>query len=198
MTRAKFEQILGEKCSPVLMGVKPANLVSFSRLGSEPLLSSLVREYAEKLLNTGIRMDMFCGCRGNYLLLVYTTKMLADCLGTEEACRILTDDGYPSDASLAQMLDILKGRFHQGGEFPHEIGLFLGYPPEDVEGFRRYKGAGCKFCGYWKVYGDVDKARRLFASYDRCKSYMSGQFRQGRSLMQALDLGNKEELRKCS
>ena len=197
MTRARFEEILGEKCSPVLMGVKPANLVSFSRSGSEPLLSSLVREYAEKLLDSGIRMEIFCGCRGNYLLLVYRPALLAGCLGTEEARRILKRDGYPAGASLPEMLEILKGRFRPGGEFPHEIGLFLGYPPEDVEGFCKYKGAGCKLCGYWKVYRDVDKARRLFASYDRCRSYMSGQFRQGRSLMQAVRLAKEEDLQQC-
>ncbi|NSK49776.1 DUF3793 domain-containing protein, partial [Blautia schinkii] len=31
MTCAKFESVIGYHCSPVLMGMKPANLVSFSK-----------------------------------------------------------------------------------------------------------------------------------------------------------------------
>ena len=51
--------------------------------------------------------------------------------------------------------------------FPHEIGLFLGYPPEDVEGFI-YRRSEAKFTGHWKVYGDVESAQRSFQRYRRC------------------------------
>lgn len=38
------------------------------------------------------------------------------------------------------MLDTLAGRIQNaGGEFPHEIGLFLGYPLGDVKGFIKHK-----------------------------------------------------------
>lgn len=47
------------------------------------------------------------------------------------------------------------------GEFPHEVGLFLGYPPEDVEGFIENKARSCKITGYWKVYSDEEKAKRF-------------------------------------
>ena len=57
----------------------------------------------------------------------------------------------------------------EGEEFPHEIGLFLGYPPEDVEGFCRYQGQNYKLCGRWKVYGDREAACRRFQRYDHCR-----------------------------
>ena len=53
-------------------------------------------------------------------------------------------------------------------EFPHEIGLFLGYPPEDVKGFMRDPLHGYKYIGCWKVYGDVERARKMFDRYTRC------------------------------
>ena len=34
----------------------------------------------------------------------------------------------------------LIGRLQENEGFPHEIGLFLGYPPEDVLGFIENKG----------------------------------------------------------
>ena len=47
-------------------------------------------------------------------------------------------------------------------EFPHEIGLFLSYPPEDVKGFIEHHAADFKYAGLWKVYGDEQRARDLF------------------------------------
>ena len=66
--------------------------------------------------------------------------------------------------------------------FPHEIGLFLGYPPEDVEGFRRNKGQNYKLCGWWKVYGDAEEAGAFFQRCDRCRAALCRQIRAGRSL----------------
>ncbi len=43
-------------------------------------------------------------------------------------------------------------------QFPHEIGLFLGYPPEDVCGYIRNKGKCQKCTGHWQVYGDENFA----------------------------------------
>lgn len=62
---------------------------------------------------------------------------------------------------LAALLRHLRRRLLWREGFPHEIGLFLGYPPEDVQGFLADPGGGrCKLCGHWKVYHDVEGARR--------------------------------------
>ena len=36
--------------------------------------------------------------------------------------------------------------------FPHEMGLLLGYPVEDVTGFMVHGGKNSLYSGYWKVY----------------------------------------------
>ena len=51
------------------------------------------------------------------------------------------------------------------GEFPHEVGLLLSYPPEDVKGFIDHRAGGFKCAGLWRVYGDEEKARSLFEKY---------------------------------
>ena len=48
----------------------------------------------------------------------------------------------------------------------------MGYPLEDVQGFIRNKGKNYLYSGYWKVYGDVEKAIQLFQSYDRARKQM--------------------------
>ena len=72
----------------------------------------------------------------------------------------------------ARKLSLRLRQFH---EFPHEIGLFLGYPPDDVEGFIENREKAFKCPGYWKVYGDEEKAKAQFhvisictACYCRC------------------------------
>ena len=66
------------------------------------------------------------------------------------------------------MLSHLKKRLSQSEGFPHEIGLFLGYPPEDVRGFIENETRNYKFTGYWKVYGDEERSRALFDKFERC------------------------------
>nr|WP_294678659.1 DUF3793 family protein [uncultured Blautia sp.] len=187
MTCAKFETAIGYHCSPVLMGMKPANLVSFSK-EKLPDLPELVSSYKEGLEQEGIHMNIICGCRKHYLLLLYRPDMLERFLAQDEAKELLIQDGYPENGILEEMLDHLKERFAERKEFPHEIGLFLGYPIEDVKGFRQYKGNDCKLCGYWKVYGDADRAREIFAGYDRCREFISAQIQQGYSILQVVGM----------
>ena len=59
------------------------------------------------------------------------------------------------------------------------MGIFLGYPLEDVEGFIRYEGKESRYTGYWKVSGDVTQAKQIFQAYDDAKEcavmeYMAG------------------------
>ena len=74
--------------------------------------------------------------------------------------------GYPLP-DLDVCLDYLCDRYRV--EFPHEIGLFLDYPPEDVRGFMEDRSAKSLAVGYWKVYGNVRKARRTFRRYRRAE-----------------------------
>ena len=62
------------------------------------------------------------------------------------------------------------------------IGLFLGYPPEDVCGFIENKADACKCVGCWKVYGDEDAAKKLFAKYKKCTDVYCTLFANGRSI----------------
>lgn len=55
----------------------------------------------------------------------------------------------------------------ESGEFPHEVGLFLSYPPEDVKGFIAHRANDFKCAGLWKVYGNEEKARSLFAKIQK-------------------------------
>ena len=110
MTCEKFESVIGYHCSPVLMGMKPANLVSFSK-ERMPELPEIISDYKEGLEREGIRMEIICGCRKHYLLLVYRPDMLQEYLAQDEARNLLLQDGYNIDGSLDEMIVRLKERF---------------------------------------------------------------------------------------
>ena len=158
----------------------------FQRENAE--LPEIISDYKEGLEREGIRMEIICGCRKHYLLLVYRPDMLQEYLAQDEARNLLLQDGYNIDGSLDEMIVRLKERFFHKTEFPHEIGLFLGYPIEDVKGFRKFGGSGCKMCGYWKVYDDVEQARRIFDSYDKCREFTAAQIRAGYSILQVVGM----------
>lgn len=101
---------------------------------------------------------------------------------------LLSYFGYSADSSAEEYLHRLGVRLSENGTFPHEIGVFLDYPLEDVIGFMENKGANYKLCGCWKVYGNANKARRTFANYDKCRNFLCNKLNQGVDLYQALKI----------
>ena len=92
---------------------------------------------------------------------------------------------HPPGGGPAAMLGHLRRRLEAGGGFPHEMGLFLGYPPEDVRGFWENGGRNYKYSGVWKVYSDdVEGARAAFRRYSRCRDAICKRLAGGISLVQ--------------
>lgn len=54
---------------------------------------------------------------------------------------------------------------------PHEIGIFLGYPLIDVAIFANCPDKKCLSVGYWKVYSNIDEAKKIFNRYDMARKY---------------------------
>ena len=178
----QLERTLAYHCAPALAGIKAANLIGLLR-AEHPGLHGELENYNRAFGCKGVRFEILCECRGRALVLVYRPALLQQALGSPLARQLLKQAGYPT-GELAQQLSELGSRLEAGrGAFPHEVGLFLGYPPEDVEAFQRYGGKGCKLCGHWKVYHDPEGARRCFARYDRCREALCSRLSQGSSLI---------------
>ena len=187
MSGACFEQILAGHCAPVLMGRKAANLVAVSK-EDEGALKRLLAHYGRILLSENIRMEVLCSCKTRYQILVYRPDLLQQYLMKGEAHRFLVAQGYPGNGSLKVYLEILKERYNKCQEFPHEIGLFLGYPLEDVIGFLHHGGKNFKLCRYWKVYGSPERAQEAFDTFDRCKEFVCEKLHDGYSIREILEM----------
>lgn len=162
------EDLIIRHCAPTLAGIKTGNLFTASYDSIEQL-DEEIRSMNARLRRKGLRIVRLRAKDNRALIYVYRPDKLADDLDRKDAKAILAQSGYPQDAESAEHLNMLSKRINECPEFPHEIGIFLGYPPEDVRGFIEYGGRRCKACGLWKVYGDVCSARKLFRKYHKCK-----------------------------
>ena len=176
------DNIIVENCSPTLAGIKTGNIFTIDRVHIKDLSEEL-RELNQCFIPKGLRAIPLRVTEKNVLLYIYRPDRLKADLSSEEAKEILQEKGYTCKSIESDIVHLIK-HICNDGCFPHEIGLFLGYPPIDVKGFMEDTRKGVKCVGYWKVYGDKEKAEKTFSSYRKCteiyKKYLSG----GRCLSQ--------------
>lgn len=181
-----MERYLIEHCSPTLASLKTANLFNYT-FCSEDELQNHLKTLASTLEPKGVSITILRKRAQSALVYVYREKKLRADLNHPNACKILRRNGY-TETSVDAALMHLKERFAScacSKEFPHEIGLFLGYPPADVAGYILNSGKNCKCCGCWKVYCNECEALKAFAKFAKCKEvYKSMFFRKGKTLHQ--------------
>ena len=173
------EEVLIRHCSPTLAGMKTGNMFT-AAFADETELREDLRAFNRRFAAKGLRIVPL-RCRENRALLyLYRPKKLADDLKRSAARDILKENGYPE--STGSCVSYLRRRLMSSGAFPHEVGLFLGYPPEDVSGFIKNGAHACKCVGCWRVYGDEAKAKRTFAKYKKCAAVYRAQWAAGKSM----------------
>lgn len=147
--------------APIIKGIKIANLIMVK---TEEICS-----IDKVLMGTGISYRTLKYDNKKIILYLYRKKELEKYIFSTDVRKFLKTYGHTGN-TIEEMLDTLSERIllHKNGktEFPHEIGIFLGYPLIDVKGFLENSGENFLYVGYWKVYHDVQGALRLFQRYD--------------------------------
>ena len=167
-----FERALVTHCAPTLAGHKCGSL--FTWVGGPGVDPSLCVAEADALLrHKGLRVRILKHASDRSLIYAYRPNRLRARLSDPAVRSFLRDKGY-SCASIADDLTHLAERVNSSPEFPHEIGVFLDYPLEDVIRFIEQRGSGYCCCGCWKAYSNEREARKRFALYDKChRIYLS-------------------------
>ena len=153
---------------------------------TERKITKIARE-AEKLVlltlrEKGVSVTLLRYENHRALVYVYREQKLLKELRKPGVAEFLQAQGY-SSLELEALLSRLRERLQTQEEFPHEIGLFLGYPLHDVVGFIENEGRNCCCVGCWKVYDCVCEAQKLFAKFQKCREVYTQQFRSGKSLL---------------
>ncbi|MBE6962510.1 MAG: DUF3793 family protein [Ruminococcaceae bacterium] len=180
-----FELTLAWHCAPSLVGIKAADMICWEPPARNT--AEFLQHYTESFARLGICLRILRPCGSRLLMLVFRPQRLEQCLSQPDVQTALAKEGYPAGQPIKTdaLLNHLCHRLAQD-EFPHEIGLFLGYPVADVEGFRIHKGHNCKLSGCWKVYGDADYARQMFERFLRCRQALTRRVEEGLRLDQIL------------
>ena len=177
-----FVEVLVRLASGVIAGAKPAAIFGLPlrayRAGcwrhlSRRQLDEVLCAYASVLPSYGVTLSVLYRTERRVFLLVWRPRQVDAVLAEPDARQILREAGYAgvtSEELVAELrrrlVDYYRGAQEADGrEFPHEIGVFLGYPACDVRGFMAGEEATC--VGPWHAYGDPESAQRRFRALER-------------------------------
>lgn len=154
---------IGFGVAPAIQSIKPSSLLTLTSRHNRLDLWMENQYYIADLFG----LQFFClrESTNSATLLFYKEENLKNHLQRDDIEHILKRKGY--SGSVSCQLEKLKENYTK--EFPHEIGLFLGIPFEDVRGFIVNNGKNYLLNGYWKVYDDVNYASNAFQQYDNAR-----------------------------
>ncbi len=155
---------LALQCAPLLTGIKISNLL----IVEKKKRAAVIRLFK----NTPISYYVLFESEDKITFFLYIESKLMEYLATKEVKEAMQFLGY-ENRTLAEIFEdvavMYAGYMTKQGEFPHELGLLLGYPAEDVMGFIKHQGKNFLYSGYWKVYGNLAQALEMFQQYNEAK-----------------------------
>ena len=175
-----FEKLIAYYCGPSLAGIKPANIASLNKSKTKNIKNE-ISKFNKQLNKKDIYIDTLCECSKRILVIVYRKSVLEKHLSKNESKVFLKKFGYPEKVNVEEYIDFLKKRL-TFEDFPHEIGIFLGYPVDDIYGYINNPSGKCLAVGEWKVYNDVENAKKLFCRYKNCRCGIIRRLEKGHSL----------------
>lgn len=154
---------------PVILGSKPSEILNISSKDSlKDEKISQIKNFFKNCIKISYK---FINIKDGSIRILFINKnCLEKILDNKKHINFLKFLGYPSYQNVDKYIDILVYKLHSN-EFPHEIGIFLGYPLKDVVGFMGY--GNYKFCETkgWKIYGDPKD------SYDTYNRFLEDKLR---------------------
>ena len=183
---------LALQCAPVISGIKISNLLTIP--------AKSLRELSVVLKKTELSFRILYPGRERLVILIYREAKLREYLAREEVMAFIYKCGYET-SNISKIFTVFVKRYMRYMElkqdFPHELGLFLGYPIEDVEGFIKENGKNYLYSGYWKVYKDTELKIRLFKDYERVQTEIVRLLYEGLDIMDIItnysNIGHSKE-----
>ncbi len=166
------------QCAAFLKGIKTASMLNVKQ--------EECRDLEQVLCGTDVKYKILSEKKGKSLVFLYRRNRLSAYLKQKEVRDFLQHYGYAC-LNLERALRRLSRRVQyyascQNLDFPHEIGVFLEYPVEDVRCFIEHGGNGAVMSGYWKVYHNPRRARMIFLAYDKARVSAVNEYLAGRTI----------------
>lgn len=159
-------EILG----PVILGSKPSEILNISSKDKDK--KSKLNDINSFFSNCSKLTYNVINISDGGIRIIFINKIsLSNVLNNKKCLNFLKFIGYPSEYNIDNYINILINKLNSK-DFPHEIGIFLGYPLKDVVGFMGY--GNYKFCKtrYWRVYGDESISDKICNTFINDRSKM--------------------------
>ncbi len=188
-----IETQLALQCAPLISGLKISNLLIIRR--------DKLAELMMILRSTSISSYVLRNSKEKIAILLFNEKKLTSYLKEERVVKLLGEMGYHGN-SLYDILPVFRERYKKYMsdkiQFPHEMGVLLGYPIEDVEGFIRYNGRNSMLTGYWKVYENISAKEQLFRKFEIVKETMLQLIFFGVSIKDIIEIYREDRLQETA
>lgn len=164
---------LMSKLAPVLVKLKPSGLLRLcncEKSGRDNHYDLWKAQKNDITGRLGISFKELKGTSKGKQVLFYNPEILFDTITRPANLAYLEKFDYFSCNTVEDYLEVLKTRFCAAGagnssSFPHEIGIFLGYPLKDVRGFIEKGSLPLAKVGSWQVFGKPEESLRLMNMY---------------------------------
>jgi hypothetical protein len=157
--------------APVIMGVKPAEILSFpnSENNIEEKLLKIKKhfEICKKIKYEIIKVE-----NRSVKIIFYNESALENALSDNRNKKFLINLGYPKDYNMYGYLMYMVKRI-ESGSIPDEIGVFLGYPLKDVMGFIGHPSLKLTKVNKWRIYGDSKISDSIVIKFQAAKEQLS-------------------------
>lgn len=196
MNQNELNTQLALQCAPLLTNYKISNLLIVD--------NSMKNKVITLFLKTSISVYILYETEKKVTFLLYRKEELEFYLQNKRVRDLMLKLGYKEfgiENILRELRIKYKAHMIEKDFFPHEIGLILEYPADDVNGFIENEGKNYLYIGYWKVYNNLNSALAKFEKYNMAKETLIRMFSQGVDVNQILDIyvpnNNKIEYKKC-
>ncbi|MBR6204030.1 MAG: DUF3793 family protein [Candidatus Methanomethylophilaceae archaeon] len=175
--KGAIQERIVRHCAPTLAGIKCGSM--FRMRGSSGDIIEAVRAVNRILQSTGVSVMVLRSWQDAVLVYVYRPEMLSRVVSDNRVREFLAGFGYCSDGYASNLRHLVSR--YGGDAMPHEVGVFLGYPLDDVKGFIDDR-SGCTCSGCWKCYSDPAEAECRFRRCRQCTSRCVEMFVSGMTL----------------
>ena len=183
LDRESLEVQLLLQCAPMIAGLKASNLL---------IIASENEADARRILNgTKISCARLARMDKKTTMLIYHEQWVKEYLASREVSDLLRVLGYEGKGFYEVLHSVRKkyrSYMKKEGEFPHELGLLLGYPAEDVNGYMDNKGRNYLCTGYWQVYADPAAKLNLFQKFELARERLIRAIFDGKEIQELIQV----------
>lgn len=202
-----FQQAIVRHGAETLAGLKPASLLCWET--DNVAMNEILAYGRHEFARFDIHFTLLGKCGSAYRILIYRSRLLTEWFLRPDVSYALHSLGYRYDTTsdgrigaermfsscrtrgadlVTRLLDQLQERIRLSPSFPDEIGLFLGYPVEDVLRFMEDHGQNAyPLRGSWRVYHRPKQAEATFNAFRACRQCWLKAMQEGCSLPQLID-----------